>query len=260
MRLKACICNCVKSLKIGGISPMMQPLKNCAFSLCETLNKIAKCPHEAGLSVQLKTCYPASAESNPDGGANGFHMIDRVHDIRIGQSAAPGIGSARGRFIGAARNPVARHKWQSRDAWTVSRHKALVAAMPGAVATLQSIRQSGASIAACVHYSLRFNSTGFASGQIVQRLNQSGAGRALTKQTRPNALSERGIRLVWPALERIPKEIRRDQVQPAARCGLEACLQARVFDQPMRMARGSRQAVQQRIQNRRLIAKPARQK
>src|SRR5260364_36276 len=43
MRLKACICNCVKSLKIGGISPMMQPLKNCAFSLCETLNKIGKC-------------------------------------------------------------------------------------------------------------------------------------------------------------------------------------------------------------------------
>src|SRR5260364_389670 len=43
MRLKACICNCVKSLKIGGISPMMQPLKNCAFSLCETSNKIGKC-------------------------------------------------------------------------------------------------------------------------------------------------------------------------------------------------------------------------
>src|SRR5260364_207440 len=43
MRLKACICNCVKSLKIGGISPMMQPLKNCAFSLCETLTKIGKC-------------------------------------------------------------------------------------------------------------------------------------------------------------------------------------------------------------------------
>src|SRR5260363_140536 len=41
--LKVCTCNCVKSLKIGGISPMMQPLKNCAFSLCETLNKIGKC-------------------------------------------------------------------------------------------------------------------------------------------------------------------------------------------------------------------------
>src|SRR5260363_112649 len=47
MRLKVCTCNCVKSLKIGGISPMIKPQKLRLLAL-QNMQKKCKMPPSFG--------------------------------------------------------------------------------------------------------------------------------------------------------------------------------------------------------------------
>src|SRR5260363_370575 len=100
MRLKACICNCVKSLKIGGISPMMQPLKNCAFSLCETLNKIGN----ASLTWrQAANQFAILFGERFTNAMKSFWCLGLSHKIPDTTNSDPGLTGASRRPLGACR-------------------------------------------------------------------------------------------------------------------------------------------------------------